>query len=170
MTSTHHEKSAPLGGQNAPAKKLKPRCEAAPANASPPREQKHWLVKYAVTDIGLLCDQRTLTEPGIVEAPDIKAAEDEALRTHAQEGYSEEEPFAAVDSELGKWINFGGFRAFEIGENHCDVDAGNVLWVEFIQEVSGEDAAILKKHLNYGHTKAEEDEQYKLRGIKAEAE
>lgn len=134
------------------------------AKASVPLELKHWLVWYATTNSDG-SDERTLTAPGVVEAPDIKAAEKEALLGHVSEAFYEGEE---IENESGEWVSFCGFRAFAISEDACAVDAGTVLWIEFIEPICAEDAAILKKHLNRCHTEAEEVEQIKLRGLEKE--
>lgn len=143
--------------------KLKTGLAGEPPN---PQPQKTWLVEYAVTDVDM-GENRTLTEYGLVEAQNITAAEDEALRAHVPEGFSEEEPFAPEDNEYGGWTTMNGFRAFEFSDDHASVDSGSILWIKRLQEVDEADAPVVRKYLGrnltYEQMKAEDEEQIRLR-------
>jgi hypothetical protein len=132
-----------------------------------PQPQKTWLVEYAVTDVEMGMD-RTLTDYGLVEAQNITEAEDEALRGHVPEGFSEEgSPFAPEDSEYGCWTTMDGLRAFELSDRHASVDAGSILWIKRLQEVDAADAPVVRKYiermLTYEQKNAENQEQKRLR-------
>ena len=175
----HHEaieqtQDTPPGGQKAGAREPKFRHEATPTKVIPPPEQQHtWLVRYAVSNVGLDGDSRTLTNYGLVEAHDIKTAEVKALRKHVPEGFSLAPPHAPENSEEGEWTTWwGGFRAFQLSENHADTDAGSFFWIKSLHEVDAADAPILSKYLSrnltYEQIEAEEKEQILRRGVVAE--
>ena len=178
MTTKHHEvieqsRDTPPDGQTVSPKKLKSRRETTPTKVIPPPEQQRtWLVRYAVSNVGLLADSRTLTNYGLVEAPDIKAAELEALFNHVPEGFSGLPPHAPEDNEWGQWTTWAGFRAFELSDKHADVDAGSVFWIEGLYEVDAGDAPILSKYLSRNLTweqiEAEKNEQTYRRGVVGE--
>lgn len=132
-----------------------------------PQPQKTWLVEYAVTDVDMGID-RTLTDYGLVEAQNITEAEDEALRVHVPEGFSEEEaPFAPEDNEFGCWTTMNGFRAFELSDRHEPVDAGSIFWIKRLQEVDAADVSVIRKYidrmLTWEQMNAEDEEQKRLR-------
>lgn len=151
---------------------MEARSEAVSTAQMTQPAKKFWLVTYVTTDIrgG---DYRDLEHHGVVEARDILAAEEAALREHVNEGFSEEEPFGPEDNEDGTWFAFRGLRAFEISDTHAEVDAGNVLWIENLREIDAADAQVLMKHLHRDLTpeqrKAEEAEQIRLRGFRLSA-
>jgi hypothetical protein len=167
-TKTQIEMESSEGQQKVPHSSDDVRASSAVGAQAPPSPaDRTWLVRYAVTVFGLE-HEASYCDFGLVDAPDIKAAEDMALRGHVPEGFSEDEPFEATN-DGGEWTFWNGFRAFELSKDHVDVDSGNIFWVEWIREVAVDDAPILKKYLinslTWDQLEAEKKEQRKLRRI-----
>jgi hypothetical protein len=111
----------------------------------------------------------------IVIAPDILAAENEALRLHVPEGFNEEtglpwteqdyEEEGAEDYISGKWITCNGFRAFELDGDRPQVDANNIFFIRHLREISREEAAVYEK-ITATPTVEEEKAQLAARNIK----
>jgi hypothetical protein len=185
-TSQHLMKQNPPNFASARAHDAKqaPKPEPEPAN------KKFWLVRYATTVT--TGDANTFYHHGIIEGPlDILAAEDQALRDFIPEAFEFEDTEGDEDDDkgnktlalyqgemkVGQWLTFEcgmvdatqstlGFLAFELSEHHSLVDAGNIFWIDHIEEISEADFRVLEKHLNFtAKHELRRAKQLKLRGV-----
>ena len=163
-----------------------PVAKQAPKPKPEPVNRKFWLVRYATTVT--MDDSNTFYHHGVIEGPlDILAAEAQALRDFIPEAFEfedddEEEGIKTLalylcEKKVGQWLTFEGgivdatqsklgFRAFELSEHHALVDAGNIFWVDHIEEVSEADFRVLEKHLNFKEEhEIRRAKQLRLRGV-----
>ena len=128
MTSKHPQESAPLGGQNAPAKKL-----------------KTWLAKTVIRhpDPAGGASWVDHEEYYPIEAENAKQARHLAMRAHCPDAYEGN----------GKWgyMHFGQekpvLRAFYLSDESAVVDVGCGYAIVWVKPVPAEEYSILKKWL-----------------------
>jgi hypothetical protein len=149
-------------------------AKQAPKPKPEPANRKFWLVRYATT---VTTDQsNTFYHHDVIEGPlDVLAAEDQALRDFIPEAFEFEDDEG--DENVGQWLTFEGgmvdstqselgFLAFELSEHHALVDAGNIFWVDHIEEISEADFRVLEKHLNFNEEhELRRAKQLRLRGV-----
>jgi hypothetical protein len=135
-----------------------------------------WLITYGTYEPGMDCGKE-VTDIGLLDASqDIKEAETLALMHHVPEGFDEstKEPTPIKKSDFdgtyqapGEWTSFNGFRAFQLSDEHAEVDAGNIFWIKEMRVVDPADVLVMKKYLggwSYEKERSERWQQLRLRG------
>jgi hypothetical protein len=106
---------------------------------------KTYLVKYGIRTPDF-CYYRNDFSTGLVQAANLYAAYDAALKFHVSEAFDED------DEEVrGQWVKVqsksGLQLGFELGDDYPDVDARCLLWIEKLVEVEPSDVAVVERYL-----------------------